>query len=58
MIKEEIDKIESQKQQTKGNQTKSWFFGKVNKIDKKWREKPQTKEEMKKEKAENHAGIL
>ena len=32
-IKEEINKIEIQKTIDKINQTKSWFFGKVNKID-------------------------
>ena len=33
-IKEEINKIEIQKTIDKINQTKSWFFEKVNKIDK------------------------
>ena len=33
-IKEEINKIEIQKTVEKINQTKSWFFKKVNKIDK------------------------
>ena len=46
-IKEEINKIEIQKTIDKINQTKSWFFEKVKKIEKplprltkKWREKP------------------
>ena len=33
-IKEEINKIETQKTIEKINKTKSWFFEKVNKIDK------------------------
>ena len=33
-IKEEINKIETQKTIEKINETKSWFFEKVNKIDK------------------------
>ena len=33
-IKEEINKLEIQKMIDKMNQTKSWFFKKVNKIDK------------------------
>ena len=33
-IKEEINKIEIQKTIDKINQTKSWFFEKVNKMDK------------------------
>ena len=33
-MKEEINKIEIQKTIDKINQTKSWFFEKVNKIDK------------------------
>jgi len=33
-IKEEINKIEIQKTTDKINKTKSWFFEKVNKIDK------------------------
>ena len=35
-IKEEINKIEIQKTIEKINKTKSWFFEKVNKIDKPW----------------------
>ena len=33
-IREEINKIEIKRQQKKINKTKSWFFEKVNKIDK------------------------
>ena len=58
-IKEEINKIETQKTIEKINKTKSWFFEKVNKIDKplarltkKRREPKQTKLEMKKEKSQ------
>ena len=47
-IKEEINKIEFKKTTDKINQTKSWFFGKVNRIykplarlTKKWRERMQ-----------------
>ena len=58
-IKEEINKIEIQKTIDKINQTKSWFFEKVNKIDKplarvtkKRRERTQiNKIKMKKEKS-------
>ena len=70
-IKEEINKIESPKTIEKINKTKSWFFAKVNKIDKplarltKRRERTQTKLEMKKEKSQwilqkyrNHKRIL
>ena len=40
-IIEEINKIEIQKkQQKKINKTKSWFFEKVNKIDKPWPDSP------------------
>lgn len=35
-IKEEINKIEIQKTIEKITETKSWFFEKVNKIDKPW----------------------
>ena len=58
-IKEEINKVEIQKTIEKIHQTKSWLFEKINKIDKplarltkKWREKAQIKEEMKKEKSQ------
>ena len=58
-IKKEINKIEVQKTIEKINKTKSWFFEKVNKIDKplarltkKRRERTQIKLEMKKEKSQ------
>ena len=58
-IKEDISKIEIIKTIEKINQTKSWFFEKVSKIEKplgrltkKRREKTQIKQEMKKEKSQ------
>ena len=58
-IKEEINKIETQKTIEKINKTKSWFFEKVNKIDKplarltkRRRERTQIKLEMKMEKSQ------
>ena len=71
-IKQEIHKIEIQKTIEKINKTKSWFFEKVNKIDKhlatltkKRRERTQIKLEIKKEKSQcirrntkNHKRIL
>ena len=58
-IREEINKIEVQKIMEKINKTKSWFFERVNKIDKplarltkKRRERTQTKYEIKKEKSQ------
>ena len=58
-IKEEINKIEIQKTIEKINKTKSWFFEKVNKIDKalarltkKRTERTQINKEIKKEKSQ------
>ena len=63
MLKEEINKKEIQKTIDKINQDKSWFFEKVNKMDKplarltkerkkKKKKKKKTKKEKKKEKSQ------